>query len=66
MGGAFIDLNINAQSPPVAVALANQTSMLELSNVTLYGSSSFSPENISITNYNWTEIDANPPVHLIR
>ena len=65
MGGAFIDLNINAQSPPVAVALANQTSVLELSNVTLYGSSSFSPENISITNYNWTEIDANSPVHLI-
>ena len=65
MGSTFIDLNVNAQSPPVAVALSNQTSALEFSNVTLDGSSSFSPENISITNYNWTEKDANPPVHLI-
>src|SRR5215510_974363 len=65
MGISIINLNVNAQSPPVAVALSNQTSAIELSNVTLNGFSSYSPENISISNYNWTETDANAPVNLI-
>ena len=55
-----------AQVPPSAVATVDQASVNQLTNVTLDGSASFSPEGISISIYNWSEVDTNQPVILIR
>ena len=61
--------NINyswAQVPPLAVATVDQASVNELTNVTLDGSASSSPEGSLISIYNWSEVDTNQPVILVR
>ena len=55
-----------AQVPPSAVATVDQASVNQLTNVTLDGSASSSPEGISISIYNWSEVDTNQPVILVR
>src|SRR6476469_6923043 len=61
--------NVNyswAQVPPLAVATVDQASVKERMNVTLDGSASSSPEGRLISNYNWSEVDTNQPVFLVR
>ena len=55
-----------AQVPPLAVATVDQASVNERMNVTLDGSASSSPEGKPISFYNWSEVDSNQPVFLIR
>src|SRR6476620_4948562 len=55
-----------AQVPPLAVAIVDQPSVKERMNVTLDGSASSSPEGRPISFYNWSEVDTNQPVFLIR
>ena len=55
-----------AQVPPLAVATVDQPSVNERMNVTLDGSASSSPEGRPISFYNWSEVDTNQPVFLIR
>ena len=55
-----------AQVPPLAVATVDQASVNERINVTLDGSASSSPEGRPISIYNWSELDANQPVFLVR
>ena len=61
--------NVNyswAQVPPLAVSTVDQASVNERMNVTLDGSASSSPEGRLISNYNWSEVDTNQPVFLVR
>src|SRR6476659_9095114 len=61
--------NVNygwAQVPPLAVATVDQASVNERMNVTLDGSASSSPEGSPISIYNWSEVDTNQPVFLVR
>ena len=55
-----------AQVPPLAVATVDQASVNERMNVTLDGSASSSPEGKPISIYNWSEVDTNQPVFLVR
>ena len=55
-----------AQVPPLAVATVEQASVNERMNVTLDGSASSSPDGSPISIYNWTEVDTNQPVFLVR
>src|SRR6476620_2607416 len=55
-----------AQVPPLAVATVDQPSVNEHMNVTLDGSASSSPEGRPISFYNWSEVDTNQPVFLVR
>ena len=55
-----------AQVPPLAVATVDQASVNERMNVTLDGSASSSPEGRPISIYNWSEVDTNQPVFLVR
>ena len=61
--------NVNyswAQVPPLAVVTVDQASVNERMNVTLDGSASSSPEGSPISIYNWSEVDTNQPVFLVR